>query len=92
MPSSMVKAGRTLAPVVLSTVRVSCSTVASWPVVRTDWIDRASGLAAATAAVTAAALIAVPARVTGFQCRPAAPGGRPVVAAAVIAAGISITR
>ena len=88
----MVKAGRTLAPVVLSTARVSCSTVASWPVVRTDWIDMASGLAAVTAAVTATALIAVPSSATSFQCRQAAPGGRRVVAAAAIAAGISITR
>ena len=44
VPSSTVKAGRTLSPVLLVTRTVTCCTVASWPVVCTDWIDMIRGL------------------------------------------------
>ena len=93
VPFSTVKAGRTLPPVLLTTARVTWLTVASWPVVCTDWIDTDSGLAAVTAALTATALAPAPASTTHFQCRhDTVSGGRRVVAAAAIAAGISMTR
>ena len=49
---------------------VTCSTVASWPVVRTDWMDMVSGLAAGQRGGDgqAAQAAAAPAT-THFQCR-----------------------
>src|SRR5215469_8628434 len=78
VPFSSVNAGRTLLAVLFVTDRVTCPTVASWPVVRTDSIETDSGLGVVRAASTAA--------------RTANPPGRAVVAAAASAAGASMTR
>src|ERR1700734_2987214 len=73
LPSSMVKAGRTRASVLLVTVKVNCCTVASWPVVCTDLIDTVSGLGAVTAMPTATALATAPPAATHFHDRHGAP-------------------
>src|ERR1700730_13259196 len=80
VPFSRVNAGRTLPPVLLVTDRVTCPTVASWPVVCTDSIETDSGLGAvrATDAVTRTAQ--PPPAATHRQCRAALnPRGRDVV-------------
>src|SRR6185437_5331122 len=93
IPSSMVNVGLMGLEEVLVIIRPSCSTVASCPVVRTDWMAMVSGLAAVSAAVIAAAQ-AAPLRATAhFQCRQQArPGVRRTVAAAAMAGGMSMTR
>ena len=93
MPSSMVNEGRTLRPELLVTDTVIWSTVASWPVVRTDLMAMASGLGLASAARTARPQDAAAPDTTHFQYRQQAEScGRCVVAAAATAAGISMTR
>ena len=93
MPFSMVNEGRTLRSELLVTDTVSWSTVASWPVVRTDLMDMTSGLGLVSAARMAIAQAAAAPDTTHFQCRQeAASCGRCVVAAAATAAGISMTR
>ncbi len=89
----MVNAGRTLWPELLVTDTVSSSTVASWPVVRTDWMTMASGLGLVSAARTARPQDAAAPDTTHFRYRQEAGDcGRCVVAAAATAAGISMTR
>src|SRR6266700_2499305 len=93
VPSWMVKAGCTLAPVWLVTITVTCCTVASWPVVCTDWIDMVRGLGAVMAMPTAAVLAAAPQAATHVHRRHGGPGREcRVVAAAAMVAGISIAR
>ena len=78
MPSSIVNAGRTLRPRVLLTASLTCSTVASWPVVRTDAMDeRAAGSRRSAPAATAAALAAAPAPAAhGQRCQRSTARGR----------------
>src|ERR1700727_532310 len=88
VPSSTVKAGRTLAPVLLVTFTVTCCTVASWPVVCTDWIDMVRGLWAVTAMPTATPLATALHAATHFHRRQGGPcGEHRVVAAAASVAG-----
>ena len=93
MPSSMVKDGRTVRPVLLLTASLICSTVASWPVVRTEAIEMVRGLDEVRAAATAIPLAHTPAATA--QCHRGqrrVTGARRTVAAAATADGISIAR
>jgi len=92
VPFSAVNEGRTPPPVLFVTDRVTCSTVASWPVVWTDSMDKDSGLGAARATATAMPVAQAPPAATQGPHREALiPLGRDVVAAAARAAGTSIT-
>ena len=93
VPSSTVKSGWMERAELFVTARLSCATVASWPVVLTESMDMASGLAVVSAARTAAPHASPPVIATAFHRRQQADSGSwLVVAAATTPGGISMTR